>query len=58
VRAAGVAALLGVAYLLRPEVRAHRRAFTWLATGTVLCAALVAYVLTPYGMRLQTWLLD
>jgi hypothetical protein len=47
-----------VAYLFRPQVRAHRRAFTWLATGTVLCAALVAFVLTPYGMRLQTWLLD
>ncbi|HEX7744458.1 MAG TPA: hypothetical protein VF462_04250 [Micromonosporaceae bacterium] len=55
---AAVAGLAGLAYLSGTGVRGNRRAFVRLAVGTAVCVALVAFTLTPYGMRLQNWLLD
>lgn len=55
---ATIAGLVGLVYLLRTDVRRHRRTFTWLAVGTAACVALVAFTLTPYGIELQRWLLD
>jgi hypothetical protein len=49
---------MGLMYLPRPDVRVHRRTFIVLAIGTALCFLLVALMLTPYGARLQNWLLD
>lgn len=53
-----IAGLAGLVYLLRLDGRAHRRTFVWLATGTAVCAALVAFTKIPYGAQLQNWLLD
>lgn len=53
--AGGVA---GWAYLVRID-RLHRPgASTCLLVGTLACFALVVFALTPYGMALQSWLVD
>ncbi|SDZ17562.1 hypothetical protein SAMN05444365_106161 [Micromonospora pattaloongensis] len=51
--------LVGAAGLAQAaRVRSRRPTVVRLAVGTVLCFALVAFTLTPYGASLHNWLLD
>lgn len=53
---AGLGLLAGLGVIV-PAWRGGPRRVT-VAAGTVCCAALLAMLLTPYGLHLQTWLLD
>lgn len=55
---AGGLSLTGVAVLARFRRRIAPASRAWLVTGTVLCAALLAFQLTPLGADLANWVSD
>jgi hypothetical protein len=50
--------VVGVSRLVKPEVRARRRAWMVLLAGTVLVAATVVLALSAPGETVRGWLLD